>query len=277
MSIERHEDAQKDRVGRAFDAAAGTYDRFGPPAFAAYGRRLVEVAGVDAGSQVLDVATGTGAVLVAAAERVGDDGSVVGADLSGEMVRETSGKVADLGLANARVVQMDAERLDFEDDTFDYVLCSFGIFFFPDYKRALADFHRIVRPGGKAGLNTFGENQAVRDMMELIEEYELENPFASQAALSTPEKLEGALREAGFDAVDMTVEESDWVFPSLEHLWRAQFSVGVRAALDQLSPEQIDSFKADLFARLQPFMRGDEVHLPRRVMYVVGTKPASTA
>jgi hypothetical protein len=49
-----------------------------------------------------------------------------------------------------------------------------------------------------------------------------------------------------------------------------------RAALDQLSPGQIDSFKADLFAKLQPFTRGDEVHLPRRVMYAVGTKPAST-
>jgi ubiquinone/menaquinone biosynthesis C-methylase UbiE len=65
-----------------FERAATTYERVGPPFFSHYGRGLVDLVEVQPGSRVLDVATGTGAVLLVAAERAGHTGKVIGVDLA---------------------------------------------------------------------------------------------------------------------------------------------------------------------------------------------------
>ena len=80
-----------------FVRGARDYDRVGTPIFGRLGRRLVELAGVHAGDRVLDVATGRGAVLFAAAERAGERGRVVGVDLAEEMVALTSADIQARG------------------------------------------------------------------------------------------------------------------------------------------------------------------------------------
>src|SRR5438093_12954754 len=101
----------KQRVADLYTRAAGSYGKIGPRLFQHVGRRLVEVAGVFPGARVLDVATGRGAVLFCAAERVGPTGQVLGIDLSEGMVRETAAEIDRAGLANAEVRLMDAEQL----------------------------------------------------------------------------------------------------------------------------------------------------------------------
>src|SRR5437870_2451577 len=109
----RLEARMKDQIAAHFGKIAPTYDRVGPRWFAHFGRRLVELAQVPTGGTVLDVATGRGAVLLAAAERVGAGGRVVGIDLSEGMLRETAAEIERLGLRNSHVRQMDAEALQF--------------------------------------------------------------------------------------------------------------------------------------------------------------------
>jgi ubiquinone/menaquinone biosynthesis C-methylase UbiE len=83
-------DAVKRLRAGVFGRGARDYDRVGTPIFGRLGRRLVELAAVQAGDHVLDVATGRGAVLLAAAELVGERGRVIGVDLAEEMVALTS-------------------------------------------------------------------------------------------------------------------------------------------------------------------------------------------
>jgi len=103
----------------------------GAGCFAHFGRRLVDVAGINAGARVLDIASGRGAVVLPAAERVGPGGEVVGVDLADAMVHATSEEAARRGL-KARVSVMDAEALTFPSESFNFVICGFGIMFFPD-------------------------------------------------------------------------------------------------------------------------------------------------
>jgi ubiquinone/menaquinone biosynthesis C-methylase UbiE len=115
-----------------FGRGAFGYDRVGTPVFGRLGRRLVELAGIDRGDRVLDVATGRGALLFAAAERVGDEGRVVGVDLAEEMVDLVSAEIATRGITNAEARRADAEELrTFGEAEFDCVTCAFGIFFLP--------------------------------------------------------------------------------------------------------------------------------------------------
>jgi ubiquinone/menaquinone biosynthesis C-methylase UbiE len=108
---------------------------------------------------VLDVAYGRGAVLFPAAERVTLSGDVVGIDLSEEMVRATNAEAQRRGMdAPARL--MEAERLEFAAATFSSVLCGFGLMFFPHLDRALAEFRRVLVPGGRISVSTWQISQA---------------------------------------------------------------------------------------------------------------------
>src|SRR5262245_26020432 len=105
---------RKARAKAQFNTVAAEYDA-GPGCFAHFGRRLVTAAEIQPGQQVLDVATGRGAVLFPCAEQVGQTGQVVGVDLADEMVRATNEEAARRGIS-ARAQVMDAEHLCVSQD-----------------------------------------------------------------------------------------------------------------------------------------------------------------
>lgn len=109
---------------------------------------LCEAADLEAGSSVLDVATGTGHVALAAARRFCD---ATGVDYVPELVEAARGRAAaELLPVDFRLG--DAEELPFEDDRFDYVLSAIGVMFTADHERAAAELVRVCRPGGTVGL-----------------------------------------------------------------------------------------------------------------------------
>jgi len=103
----------KAEVRTRFNATAGEYDS-GPGVFAHFGRRLVALADIAPGNRILDVASGRGAVLFPAAEKVGESGYAIGVDIADEMIHATTDEVARLG-AHAQLQVKDAEHLDFPD------------------------------------------------------------------------------------------------------------------------------------------------------------------
>src|SRR5712691_7784682 len=101
----------KKTIASLNDRAAPIYDQIGPSFFQQAAARLVDLVGVSAGARVLDVGTGRGAVLLAATERVGPTGFLVGIDLSEGMVKEAASEIRRRALHNATVVRTDAEHL----------------------------------------------------------------------------------------------------------------------------------------------------------------------
>lgn len=100
---------------------ASTYDRVGFRFFSHFGKRLVELIGIPEKAKVLDIATGRGASLFPTSKKIGTEGYVVGIDLAEGMVRETGNEIIERNISNAKVVQMDAENLTYQNDTFDIV------------------------------------------------------------------------------------------------------------------------------------------------------------
>jgi ubiquinone/menaquinone biosynthesis C-methylase UbiE len=128
-------------VAEVFGRAAPLYDRVGPRFFSHFGHRLVDLARIPSGARVLDVATGTGAVLVPAAAAVGPHGRVTGIDLSEAMIQEATEEISRLGLANVEVLQMDAEDLQLPDASFSDGLDTFRA-------AVLARIRTLRRPDG---------------------------------------------------------------------------------------------------------------------------------
>ena len=143
MSIDA--DAFRDFERRAHDRVARTYVDFFEPVTAGAIPTLLDAAGVAAGSRVLDVACGPGAVAAAAAER---GAAVIAVDLSPEMLAVARTRHSGLDFREA-----DAERLPFGEGAFDAVVCNFGLGHFPRPERVAAEFVRVLAPGGHVALS----------------------------------------------------------------------------------------------------------------------------
>src|SRR5262249_10690692 len=100
---------------RIFGQTATIYDRIGPQILSYFGQRLVELADLDSGDKVLDVAAGRGALLFPVAAKVGPTGYVTAIDFSPDMVRETAKDIDSRKLRHAEIRHMDAEEMNLLD------------------------------------------------------------------------------------------------------------------------------------------------------------------
>ena len=150
QSVDEREKAS--RVRSVFDSVAPRYDLMNDlmslglhRAWKAY---TVLVADVRPGQRVLDLAGGTGDLAQAFARKVGDTGLVVHTDINASMLRVGRDRLLDAGLVLPTTV-CDAEKLPFAHDSFDRVSVGFGLRNMTHKDRALAEMHRVLRPGGK--------------------------------------------------------------------------------------------------------------------------------
>lgn len=102
-----------------------------------------------AGERVLDLGCGAGTDSLIAALMVGPQGSVVGVDMTPEMLAKARVAAAAMGLSNAEFVNGEAERLPFPDDSFDVVISNGVVDLIPDKEAVFAELHRVLAPGGR--------------------------------------------------------------------------------------------------------------------------------
>jgi protein-L-isoaspartate(D-aspartate) O-methyltransferase len=103
---------------------------------------IVELAQLQRGQQVLDVATGTGILAIAAAQLVGSEGKVVGVDISPGMLNQARRKIEAAGLQNIELIEVDADYLNFSDDSFDAIFCATAIVLLSNIPAALQSWYR---------------------------------------------------------------------------------------------------------------------------------------
>jgi O-methyltransferase/aklanonic acid methyltransferase len=261
----------KEDIEQVFDGAAAAYDAAGPSIFAQFGGRLVQGIPLAPGSNVLDVATGKGAVLVAAAARVGPTGHLTGVDLSGGILREAEQVVAANGLTNVELRKMDAEHLEFPDGTFDVVTCAFALFMFPDMAPALGEMYRVCRPGGYLAVTYFNSTPPPFDpgwpvFAQLCTAYQVGMRMPQKLGLS-PGELEALLSRAGFQIVETHSENNDLVYATGEDWWDFMMTLGSRATILRMSDDVRRRFKAEYLDRLLPACREDGLHMATAVIY----------
>src|SRR5262249_32197103 len=144
------------KAAATYNAAADSYDDLANSFWARFGKSTVERLGVRPGERVLDVCCGRGASALPAAERVGPGGSVTGVDLAENLLRLARAKAEARRLENIEFRVGDMLALPFPDRQFDAVVCVFGIFFVPDMAAAVRSLWRVLRPGGKLAITTWG-------------------------------------------------------------------------------------------------------------------------
>ena len=247
------QESRKAQTKTLFNMLASDYDS-GAACFAHFGRRLVEVAGINAGARVLDIASGRGAVVLPAAERVGPGGEVVGVDLADAMVHATSEEAARRGL-KARVSVMDAEALTFPSESFNFVICGFGIMFFPDQDRGLAQMRRVLRPGGCLALSTRRIAQGA-DLHPVLREM----------------GIEAVIRRNGFTDISVNMDSMDFRYTDAEDVWQTARGTGMRRLLDRLDATQKKRALSLFTERMKPHQRDAGYYLKATALLAVATR-----
>lgn len=141
------EEDRRTWVGEQFDKTASDYDRIenilGLGTGSSYRRKILEFAGLKPGMRVLDVGMGTGLVAKQAALLVGDPGKVTGVDPSPGMIR--SAKLP----AGVTVIEGRAEQIPLSGGNYDFLSMGYALRHVSDMTVAFAEFHRMLKPGGK--------------------------------------------------------------------------------------------------------------------------------
>ena len=170
------------------------------------GETLCETADVRAGRTVLDVAAGNGNAALAAARRFAQ---VTAVDYVPALLARAAERAAAERL-NVRFVEGDAERLPFEDASFDYVLSTFGVMFAPDQSRAASELLRVCRPSGKIALANWTPEGFIGRLLGVVGRY-----VPPPAGLSSPILwgTQARLRELfGESAAKISTTRRDFAF-----------------------------------------------------------------
>ena len=249
-----------------------------------FGKKLVEHAEVCEDSHVLDVGFGRGTSLIPAAEIVGPGGKVVGIDNWDAHVKGTTLEIEQRGLTNATVVNMDARKIDFDDNSFDFILSGFSYVFF-----SLADAHRLLKRGGRIALSSWSLEEDSEWMGELIQSNFPKDIYVGHEDMDEPEEdgrprvyhrdtaesLAAQLHNAGFREVKVIPEEQQSAFESEEEWWDTMGHSGWQGCLkriDETGAGALAAFKQEAFRMLQMHRVGDSYPYIRAVLFGLGTK-----
>ena len=232
-----------------FNAAADSFDQPALGFWDLIGRRTVERLRLKEGARVLDVACGTGASAIPAAERVGPAGSVLAIDLAERLLELGRAKSEKLDLTNIEFRLGDMERLGLPNASFDAVICVFGIFFLDDMATGMRELWRMVRPGGQLAITTWGPRvfepgssafwkATGTERPDLVRSY---NPWDR---ITTPAGLEELFHAAGIEGANITAEANLHPLSSPDDWWTIVLGTGFRNTVEQLETSARERVRA---------------------------------
>jgi len=243
--------------------------------------RMLDLAGIEPGHRVLDVAAGTGEQTLMAARRAGPNGSVLATDIADRMLAHLSEAAREAGLANVETRVMDARQLDLEPESFDAAICRLALMLIPEREKALAGIQRALKPGKKLAVVVLSTAEklphialslAIGRRHAGLPPAPFEDP--GMFALGDPAVLRATLERAVFREVTIETVAGQQRYPSLaaamQH--RRNSLPELRPILAGLSDTERDAVWDEIEGVMRQFEGADGVVVPNERLLGVATK-----
>ncbi len=245
---------------------------------------MLDMAGVNEGKRVLDVAAGAGEQTLAAARRVGPSGRVLATDLSPAILEYARSSARLAGFDNIDTQVVDGEALDtLQAEPFDAVISRVGLIYFPDQQKALAGMRKQLKAGGRVAAmvySTAEKNGFFSIPVSIIRRRaQLPPPLPGQPgpfSLGDKDVLRKTLEDAGFCDVEIETIDAPVRLPSAaECLQFEQESFGaLHQMLSGLSATEQDEAWDEIEQALSQFEKNGQFTGPCEMLVAAGTKPA---
>lgn len=250
---------------------------------------MCRMAGVTAGSRVLDVAAGSGDQTLTIAEQVGPQGHVLATDLSPAIVALARDNAARGGFGQVETRVADGEDLGdlgVGEASFDAAVCRLGLMFFPDPLRGLREIHRALRPGGGVCTMVFSrpeKNPCLTILMSTALKHAglpARDPFLPGGLLSLgqPGRIDALFRSAGFHDVATTAFDVVFRLPSVDdYLAFVRSSASpILQILSHLDAASTEAAWSEMRDRLMAFTTHTGWEGPNELLLTAGRRPEET-
>jgi len=243
------------------------------------GDKLLEALHAQAGDKVLDVASGTGEPALTLARQMIDDVEIIGVDAAEGMIDVAQSKVIKEKVKNIQFFTMPAEKLEYEDNSFDKVLCRFGVMLFSDPQAGIEEMCRVLKPDGRFALAIWAEAENMPTMLwayqvlkDKIPE-EIHPPLAKITSLGEQGVIEAMLKNAGFSGVKVERHTFHYEFKSFNNYWDiVEASDIMKVQFDALEESQRLSVRDEVAVFAQQYCDSAGFSVPHDYLLVTGKK-----
>ncbi|MCW8900310.1 MAG: class I SAM-dependent methyltransferase [Gammaproteobacteria bacterium] len=267
---------EKKAITHVFNLVSKLYDNPSLRFFPFCAEKMVAYAKIKPGQKVLDVATGTGMVAIAAAQAIGGEGRVQAIDLSENMINQAQENVNRVGITNVDFHVMDGEQPDFKNDVFDIITCSYGLFFMPDMSAALKSWLRVLKPGGKIIFSSFAASAFTPQsdiFMNNLAEYNIIPPTPRWLQLAEEALCKNILEENGFIDAQVTQAQLGYHLNETKDWWQAIQSAGYRGLYEQLPQEHRADFQIKHLSEIEKLKTDKGLWLDVQTLFSTALKP----
>jgi ubiquinone/menaquinone biosynthesis C-methylase UbiE len=268
-------DQRKAFIRQTFNTVAPGYDRPALRFFPESAAHLVEQLQLAGDEQVLDVATGTGAVALTLAHCL-PAGRVTGIDLADAMLRQAEAKAGERGLGNVVFQAMDMTDLDFPPERFHCDTAAFALFFVEDMPACLRGIVACLKPGGRVATCGYSEASFAPNVdlyLDRIQRNGVPIPAMSWKRLCDEDSNRALLSAAGLEDIRVARRDLSYLLPDAEAWWDVLWYAGFRGLLGQLSELDLARFRAEHLAEIAALDRGRGIPLHVEVLYALGRTP----
>ena len=244
-------------------------------------RALVTEAQIVTGLEVLDVASGTGEPAISIATAMNGTGRVVASDISEGPLKIARERAVSRGLTNIGFQTADAMALPFADASFDRVTSRLGVMFFPDPAKAVSEFHRVLKPGGRVSLLAWGTMEqpyfsaTIGTVLKMMPGSKIPDSGARMFRFAQPKTLQELYEKAGFTKVDVRVEELAWTWPgTAEDVWDyfQDVTAPFKPLLDSVPQDRRAEIDAAVVKEISRYGVGEKIEFGAKFVMASATK-----
>ena len=270
------EPALQRRVQRyGWDKASQCYEIFWQKQLQPAQDKLLQMAQLQPGEIIIDIACGTGLVSFAAAEKVGTNGLVLATDISDKMVEKSIATAKERNLTNMKFQRMDAENLDTADAMYDSALCALGLMYLPDPLKGLKEMYRVLKPGGRAVAAVWGQRDRCgwAEIFEIVDRRVSSDVCPMFFALGNSNMLRLNFAAAGFTDITSERVSTILLYTSGEEACGAAFAGGpVALPYFKFSENVKREVHAEYLESIKPFQREHGYAIPGEFVVAIGYK-----
>jgi SAM-dependent methyltransferase len=256
-----------------WDKAALYYENFWQQQLKPAQDKLLEMAKLQPGEKLIDIACGTGLVSFPAAEKLGPNGFVLATDISDGMVQICTETAREKGINNIQFKRMDAEHLSVRDEEFDVALCALGLMYVPDPIKALKEMCRVIKPRGRAVAAVWGQRDHCgwAEIFEIVDKRVATEVCPMFFNLGNRDVLKRSFEAAGFSNVSFEKLNTFLNYSSDEDAYGAAFAGGpVALAYHKFSDQVKKEAHIEYLDSIRSFHQGKGYSVPGEFVVAVG-------